>query len=390
MSVSHDIVRLLPYLRRYARALTGSQSTGDEYVRLCLEAILAEPARIKNAADLRVELFAVFHDAWDIVDSAIPEAEGGADETGINRQLAALPSIERQVLLLIALERFSTSETARILDLEEADVVRKLDLARQELRRQATTKVLIIEDEPVIAMDIAGIVESLGHEVIGVAGRQAEAVELARKHQPGLVLADVQLQDGDSGIVTVQEIMLSMDAPVIFVTGFPERLLTGDRVEPAFIVTKPFDPETLKVAIVQALSFSAPRLRRTDTVFRGLSSGGFTKPRHRWRPAVLSLSVFVRSVRSGRPGSARRARSCRLCAQFDVEPAVRSRQRRHCPREDCCACGVPSVPVFCFTRHSSSALLHAATAYSEYVRRTSALARMTSARPEIATAIVST
>jgi CheY-like chemotaxis protein len=258
MSVSHDIVRLLPYLRRYARALTGAQSTGDEYVRLCLESILAEPARIKNAADLRVELFAVFHDAWDIVDSAIPDAEGGVDQTGIKRQLAALPSIERQVLLLIALERFSTAETARILDLDEADVIRKLDMARQELRRQATTKVLIIEDEPVIAMDVAGIVESLGHEVIGVAGRQAEAVELARKHQPGLVLADVQLQDGDSGIVTVQEIMQSMEAPVIFVTGFPERLLTGDRVEPAFIVTKPFDPETLKVAIVQALSFATP------------------------------------------------------------------------------------------------------------------------------------
>ena len=258
MSVSHDIVRLLPYLRRYARALTGSQSTGDEYVRLCLEAILAEPARIKSAADLRVELFAVFHDAWDIVDSAIPEAEGGPEETGINRQLAALPSIERQVLLLIALERFSTAETARILDLEEADVIRKLDLARQELRRQATTKVLIIEDEPVIAMDVAGIVESLGHEVIGVAGRQAEAVELARKHQPGLVLADVQLQDGDSGIVTVQEIMQSMDAPVIFVTGFPERLLTGDRVEPAFIVTKPFKPEALVSVIGQALAMHPP------------------------------------------------------------------------------------------------------------------------------------
>lgn len=260
MSVSHDIVRLLPYLRRYARALTGAQSTGDEYVRLCLEAILAEPDRIKNASDLRVELFAVFHDAWDIVDSAIPAADGAATEdAGLNRQLAALPSVERQVLLLIALERFSTAEAARILDLEESDVVRKLDVARQELRRQATTRVLIIEDEPVIAMDIAGIVESLGHEVIGVAGRQAEAVELARKHQPGLVLADVQLQDGDSGIVTVQEIMRSMDAPVIFVTGFPERLLTGDRVEPAFIVTKPFDPETLKVAIVQALSFSTPQ-----------------------------------------------------------------------------------------------------------------------------------
>jgi DNA-directed RNA polymerase specialized sigma24 family protein/CheY-like chemotaxis protein len=257
MSVSHDIVKLLPYLRRYARALTGTQATGDQYVRLCLEAILAEPDRIKSAGDLRVELFTVFHDAWDTVDSAIPEAEAKVEgEDAINQQLAALPSIERQVLLLVALERFSTADVARILDLSEVEVVKNLEVARQELRRQATTRVLIIEDEPVIAMDIAGIVESLGHEVIGVAARQAEAVELARKHHPGLVLADVQLQDGDSGIVAVQEIMRSMDAPVIFVTGFPERLLTGDRVEPAFIITKPFDPETLKVAIVQALSFA--------------------------------------------------------------------------------------------------------------------------------------
>jgi CheY-like chemotaxis protein len=173
--------------------------------------------------------------------------------------LASLPSLERQVLLLVALERFSTGETARIVGLPEERVTEALDLARQELRRQATTRVLIIEDEPVIAMDIAGIVESLGHEVVGVAARQFEAVELARQHRPGLVLADVQLQDGDSGISTVQEILQSMDAPVIFVTGFPERLLTGDRVEPAFIVTKPFDPETLKVAIGQALSFSAPQ-----------------------------------------------------------------------------------------------------------------------------------
>jgi DNA-directed RNA polymerase specialized sigma24 family protein len=259
MSVSHDVVRLLPYLRRYARALTGSQATGDEYVRLCLEAILSEPDRIRNAQDLRVELFSVFHDAWDIVDRAVPAADGAIDEGALNRQLAALPSIERQVLLLIALERFSTAETARILDIEEAEVVRNLDLAREELRRQTATRVLIIEDEPVIAMDVSGIVESLGHEVIGIASRQAEAVELARLHKPGLVLADVQLQDGDSGIAAVQEIMRTMDAPVIFVTGFPERLLTGDRVEPAFIVTKPFDPETLKVAIVQALSFSSPK-----------------------------------------------------------------------------------------------------------------------------------
>jgi len=96
--------------------------------------------------------------------------------------------------------------------------VRKLDVARQELRRQVSTRVLIIEDEPVIAMDIAGIVESLGHEVVGVAGRQAEAVEL-RQAPAGTGVGRRSTADGDSGILTVQEIMRSMDAPVIFVTG---------------------------------------------------------------------------------------------------------------------------------------------------------------------------
>jgi CheY-like chemotaxis protein/DNA-directed RNA polymerase specialized sigma24 family protein len=256
-SISDEIVRSIPYLRRYARALTGSQATGDQYVRLCLEAIIAEPDKIRPSGDFHLQLFTVFHDCFRIFDQAL--GEEGLDnrlKDPFGRQLAALPSLERQVLLLISLENFSVTETGRILSLSDAEVVENLTLAHDELKRQASAKVLIIEDEPVIAMDIAGIVESLGHDVVGVAGRKDEAVQLAKKHLPDLVLADVQLLDGDSGIVTVQEILKSMTAPVIFVTGFPERLLTGDGMEPAFIVTKPFDPETLKVTIGQALSFA--------------------------------------------------------------------------------------------------------------------------------------
>ncbi|HYE01307.1 MAG TPA: response regulator [Alphaproteobacteria bacterium] len=257
---SQEIVRWIPYLRRYARALTGSQERGDRYVRICLETILAEPQRVDAAQDVRLQLFTIFHDVWAIFDSAISdeaiEDEGGSDQ--LQQQLAHLPPIDRQVLLLISLEGFTLPETARILEIEENEVAEHLAAARAEIRRQTAARVLIIEDEPVIAMDVQGIVESMGHTVVGIAARQAEAVELAREHHPGLVLADVQLQDGDSGITTVQEILRAMDAPVIFVTGFPERLLTGERVEPAFIVTKPFDPETLKVAIAQALSFRPP------------------------------------------------------------------------------------------------------------------------------------
>ena len=67
------------------------------------------------------------------------------------------------------------------------------------------------------------------------------------------MLADIQLRGSDSGISAVNQIMQSMSVPVIFVTGFPERLLTGKQVEPAFVISKPFDPDLLRAAIAQAL-----------------------------------------------------------------------------------------------------------------------------------------
>jgi CheY-like chemotaxis protein/DNA-directed RNA polymerase specialized sigma24 family protein len=256
MAVSDEIVRSIPYLRRYARALTGSQARGDQYVRLCLEAIITEPEKIKPTGDFHLQLFTVFHDCFRIFDKALGDAGELPQKDPFGKQLAALPSLERQVLLLISLESFSVAETGRILGIGDSEVVQNLNFAHEQLKKQTSAKVLIIEDEPVIAMDIASIVEGLGHDVVGVAGRKDEAVQLAKRHMPNLVLADVQLLDGDSGIVTVQEILKSMTAPVIFVTGFPERLLTGDGMEPTFIITKPFDPETLKVTIGQALSFA--------------------------------------------------------------------------------------------------------------------------------------
>lgn len=258
--VSQELVKWIPYLRRYARALTGSQQRGDQYVRVCLETLLQEPHRLKGGGDLKLQLFTVFHDVWRIVDSAIPEAreEVGAPETRLRHQLATLPPLDRQVLLLVSLEGFSIVETARILDISEEEAEDKLAEARAEIQRQTGARVLIVEDEPVIAMDIAAIVRSIGHTVVGVAATKDKAVMLAEEHRPGLVLADIQLKDGDSGITTVQEILTSIDVPVIFVTGFPERLLTGEHVEPAFLITKPFDPETLKIAIGQALSLNQP------------------------------------------------------------------------------------------------------------------------------------
>ncbi|MDF2763040.1 MAG: hypothetical protein K0S81_18 [Rhodospirillales bacterium] len=263
--LSHEIARHLPFLRRYARALTGSQERGDRYVRVCLETILEEPGRIAPEEDPRLQLYSVFHDVWAVVQSVAPEDEGEAGGSGgdsLQQGLAALPAIERQVLLLISLEGFSYEETAQILGLERDEVRLLLHAAQEEMQRQTAASVLIIEDEQLIAMDLARIVEEMGHRLCGTAARQQEAIELAERTRPGLVLADIQLQNGDNGIQTVREILRRIDAPVIFVTGFPERLLTGEALEPAFVITKPFNPQTLKTAIAQALSLSRDPARQ--------------------------------------------------------------------------------------------------------------------------------
>jgi CheY-like chemotaxis protein len=162
------------------------------------------------------------------------------------------------MLLLTSLEGFSIKDAADILKLSSAEAGDLLRKAWDHVNRQLATTVLVIEDEPIIALDIAGIVRDLGHMVVGVAASQTEAVAMARAKRPGLVLADIHLGEGGSGLSAVNEILKSIDVPVIFVTAYPERLLTGERPEPAYLVTKPFEPDTLKATIFQALSLAAP------------------------------------------------------------------------------------------------------------------------------------
>jgi DNA-directed RNA polymerase specialized sigma24 family protein/CheY-like chemotaxis protein len=254
------IVRHLPYLRRYARALTGSQKIGDEYIRGCLEALVQQPELLPPGRRVQVQLYKLFHLFARTVETSTDEVAHLADpiERRIGERLVALAPTDRQALLLVHQEGFSPAEAGEILDLKETEVNRHLARAWTALKRQRAIDVLIIEDEPIIALDIAEIVESLGHRVGGIAARRSEAVEKANSRAPGLVLADIQLEDGSSGIEAAQEILKSTDVPVIFVTAFPERLLTGEALEPAFVISKPFGATALKVAISQALFAAQP------------------------------------------------------------------------------------------------------------------------------------
>lgn len=265
MSLLARLAPHLPYIRRYARALTGDQTTGDHYVRVALEALAAGDRSLDADLSPRVALYRVFHAIW-LSSGAQLEARredsiatGGDDAA---QRLLRIAPRSRQAFLLTALEGFTPTEAAQILDCDFGEVERLISDAQAEIDAELATDVLIIEDEPVIAADIEALVKELGHQVIDIAATRGEAVDAVARHTPGLVLADIQLADGSSGIDAVKDILGRMDVPVIFITAFPERLLTGERPEPTFLITKPFQPETVKAAIGQALFFHPRRTRK--------------------------------------------------------------------------------------------------------------------------------
>ena len=235
-----DLIRALPYARRYARALTGSQPRGDSLVAESLQEMLADSGAAPDAKHV------LYRTVTRRFDSAAP--------SGSPFVIGKLSQKQRQLLLLTSLEELPIEAAAPIVAVPVSDAEALLTEAREHLRAGAATDVLIIEDEPVIAMDIEELVQSCGHNVVGVATTEAEAVEMAEQHRPGLILADINLGAGGDGTLAVSRIMRHHYAPVIFVTAYPERLLTGEALEPAFVITKPFEPLTLAIATYQAVT----------------------------------------------------------------------------------------------------------------------------------------
>jgi len=258
MSLGQTLAPHLPFLRRYARALTGSQKHGDAYVRAALTAIVEAPEEFPADVDPRLGLYRVFQAIWsstNLEDDADIDAEGG--EALARARMSRMTPRARQALLLTEMEGFTVEDTAYLIDADAAEIEGLIAEALGDIEQQIRADVMIIEDEPMIAMDLEAIVRDLGHDVTGVAVTRDEAFALAMAKRPGLVLADIQLADDSSGIDAVKDILAEFDVPVIFITAFPERLLTGERPEPTFLITKPFQRANVRALIAQALFFDA-------------------------------------------------------------------------------------------------------------------------------------
>jgi CheY-like chemotaxis protein/DNA-directed RNA polymerase specialized sigma24 family protein len=257
MSLGQKLQPHLPFLRRYARALTGSQQHGDAFVRASLQAIVDAPEEFPTYVDPRLGLYRTFHAIWGSAHlEDLPDDNGESGKQAVARaRLSRITPLSRQALLLTAMEGFTPEDAAYLIESSASDVDSLVAEALREIEDQTRAKVLIIEDEPIIAMDIETIVRDLGHDVTAIAVTRDEAVREAKAERPGLVLADIQLADDSSGIDAVKDILSEFSVPVIFITAFPERLLTGERPEPTFLITKPFQRSTVKAAISQALFF---------------------------------------------------------------------------------------------------------------------------------------
>jgi CheY-like chemotaxis protein/DNA-directed RNA polymerase specialized sigma24 family protein len=258
------VAQYLPLLRRYARALTGNQASGDAYVAATLEALIADRQVIEDPRGARVALYRLFTKIWNSV--SVNNTAGSEASLPGEQKLANITPLPRQAFLLVALEGFSETDAARILDVDVMRLRGLVEESGRELAAEIATEVLIIEDDTFIAMELETLVEGLGHRVLGVARTHAEALALTKKQKPGLILADIQLADGSSGLEAVNELLISFEAPVIFITAYPERFLTGERPEPAFLIAKPFQPATVSAVASQALFFDRAAKRRDRRV----------------------------------------------------------------------------------------------------------------------------
>ncbi len=256
-TLTASIARNLPFLRRYARALTGSQSSGDAFAAATLEALLEDLSAMRKAGEPKIALFQAFHVVWASAGAPLGEPDSRMSERA-QAHMSNLTPHSREALLLHVIEGMSHGDIGTIMRIEAEDVERLIAAATREMEDAVAGRILVIEDEAIIAMDIADIVQSVGHKVIGIARTRDDAVAMATHDRPDLILADIQLADNSSGIDAVNEILAKFpDMPVIFITAFPERLLTGKRPEPAFLITKPFTEEQVRSAVSQAMFFSS-------------------------------------------------------------------------------------------------------------------------------------
>jgi len=130
----------------------------------------------------------------------------------------------------------------------------------------------IVEDEYVVAENLRTELESMGHEIAGLAASGEEALALARRDKPDLVLMDIKIHGGMDGVETAARLRRELDIPVVFLTAFADDgiLARAKHAEPLGYLIKPFERRGLRAAIEIALykARMERRLKESESRFR--------------------------------------------------------------------------------------------------------------------------
>jgi signal transduction histidine kinase len=136
-------------------------------------------------------------------------------------------------------------------------------------------RILIVEDEAIVARDIASQVQMLGYEPVGIAANAEQALRLAEQERPNLVLMDIQLSGVIDGIATAATIRSKFNLPVVFLTAFAadDVLERAKLTEPFGYILKPFTERELSTTLAMALykHEAETRLRNTTRQLKALS-----------------------------------------------------------------------------------------------------------------------
>lgn len=237
-------------VRQFARAIFADRLIGDELTRLALAKVNIDP---NSSTDSLTDLLHAFLHTWRMASSGKRTEESLFSDEALFAALPEPPGDDRLMLLLVDVLSFTPETAAKIIAMNDRDPHKALELGRQLISLPRNAQAMIIEDEPLIAADLREILTSMGIEVCGEANTADKAVAMSRRQKPNIILADYNLIGMKTGADAVMEIQDKHDCPIVFITGYPEQVLTGEDVEPDFVISKPYRIESVKAAVAHCL-----------------------------------------------------------------------------------------------------------------------------------------
>ncbi len=251
MNARDDLQRLVPRLRRYARAVLGDPGLADDCVERALTRVAADPPA---PDDVAVGVFAAVHRVLLATPGpGADAAEGSVDLDMLEDEVHALDRLQRHVLLLNGLEGFAAADVARVVGIGADEVDPLLDAAYAALRGAQRGRVLVGRACAELDDALVRAVREAGHEVVGITAEPTALAADAARTAADVVLADLDRGEDVPCRAALAAVRALADVGCVVVTADAEVALHRLADTPVLVVSKPVDARLLSVAFAQAL-----------------------------------------------------------------------------------------------------------------------------------------